>query len=163
MPDQPSLWSTVFIKAPLVLLRDTERSLRAQLLRGLVPLLPVSLAIRLGEISLLADTTLMELATIDLDTITEAERQSARIQIGLLFVGSSALSLLFLLLFLSIRHPHLSPLQQVSRYWHPYIYLVGIGVAGMFMLGREALRPPGAIVRSIESGHEGVFPKKQPR
>ena len=152
MPDQPSPRSMVLVKAPLVVLRDTERSLRGQLLRSLLPLLPASLATRLGKVSLLADTTLMELATIDLDTITEAERQTARIQMGLLFVGTSALSLFFLLLFLSIRHPHLSPLQQVSRYWHPYIYLVGIGVAGMFMLGREALRPSGVSVRRTDSG-----------
>jgi len=152
MPDQPSPRSMVLVKAPLVVLRDTERSLRGQLLRSLLPLLPASLATRLGKVSLLADTTLMELATIDLDTITEAERQTARIQMGLLFVGTSALSLFFLLLFLSIRHPHLSPLQQVSRYWHPYIYLVGIGVAGMFMLGREALRLSGVSVRPTNSG-----------
>lgn len=125
----------------LVVLRDTERSLRTKTLDTVTPILPAALADRLGEAAIVADTTLDTLAAIDLDTITEAELQPARIRMGLLFVGLGALSMVCLLLFLNTLHPQLSPAQQVIKYWHQYIWFVSIGVAGMFMLGRETLRP----------------------
>ncbi|WP_219904706.1 hypothetical protein [Stenomitos frigidus] len=60
---------------------------------------------------------------------------------GLIFTGFGALAMVLLLLYLSALHPELSPVQQMSQYWYQYIWFVGLGVAGLFMLGREAMRP----------------------
>jgi len=128
-------------RSGLVVLRDTERSLRTKTLDTIVPILPASLAERLGEVAIVADTTLDELAEIDLDSITEQELQPVRIRMGLFFTGLGALLMVCLLLFLNALHPQLCPRQQVLAYWHQYVWFVSMGVAGMFMLGREALRP----------------------
>jgi len=127
---------------PLVLLRDTERSLRQTVLTAIVPVLPVPLCQHLGELSLLADSTLSELADIDLEQITAAELRSARILIGLTFVGIGALAIALLLLYLSTVQSQLSPLDQLRQSWYGYIAGVGLGVSGLFMLGREAMRSP---------------------
>ncbi|GEM_PF-1015460 len=128
-------------RSPLVWLCNTERSLRRKTLSTLAPLLPEPLAINLGETSLVAEESLNQLAEIDLAAISAADLRSARIQVGLVFVGFGALAMVFLLLYLSTLHPDLSPGQQVQRYWHQYVWFVCLGVAGLFMLGREAMRP----------------------
>jgi len=61
---------------------------------------------------------------------------------GLVFVGFGALALVFLLLYLYTLHPELSAVEQVQHYWYQYIWCVCLGSADMFMLGREAMRPP---------------------
>lgn len=55
-------------------------------------------------------------------------------------MGFGALTLAILTLYLYSLHPELSTTEQVRNYWHQYICLVSLGVAGMFMLGREAMR-----------------------
>lgn len=129
-------------RKPLVLLRDTERSLRLKTIATLVPILPDSTLDNLQDASDLADESLEILADINLDTITDAELKSVRIQMGLVFIGFGALMVLFLLLYLNTLHPDLKPIAQIQLYWHQYIWFVGVGIAGMFMLGREAMRPP---------------------
>ncbi|HIK14842.1 MAG TPA: hypothetical protein IGS53_06050 [Leptolyngbyaceae cyanobacterium M33_DOE_097] len=126
----------------LVILRDTERSLRETTVTILAPILPEPLAVRLGEASILADASLEELAEIDLDSISVQELRPVRIRMGLLWVGMGALSMLLLLLYLSALHSEFSPGEQIYHYWHHYVWFVSIGISGMFMLGREALRPP---------------------
>jgi hypothetical protein len=128
-------------RKPLELLRDTEGLLRRQTIETLTPVLPQPLATRLEAASTVAETSLQELAEIDLDEISDAELQPARIFMGLTFVGLGALLLLFLLLYLTTLRPELSPVEQIQQYWYQYIWFVCIGVAGMFMLGREAMRP----------------------
>jgi hypothetical protein len=137
-------------RPPLVLLRDTERLLRRKTVDTLAPLLPGEFATRMGEASLLAEDSLEKLAEIDLDAIHAAEMHPVRIKVGLTLVGFGALALVFLLLFLYALHPDLTPIEQVRHYWYQYICLVSIGVTGMFMLGREALRPPLEEGRSHE-------------
>jgi hypothetical protein len=128
-------------KKPLVLLRDTERALRTKTVTAIAPLLPDPVAQNLGEASITADSALDVLADIDLDDITAADLQPARIQMGLLFVGFGALMMMFLLLYLGSLHG-LSPAAQLRQYWFAYIWFVCLGVAGLFMLGREAMRSP---------------------
>jgi hypothetical protein len=127
---------------PLVRLRDTERSLRQKTVEVLAPIVPAELATRLGEASLVADESLEKLAEIDLAAIDDAALRPARITMGLGLVGVGALAMVFLLLYCSTLHPELSLPQQMHRYWYPYIFLVCMGVAGMFVLGREAMRSP---------------------
>lgn len=129
-------------RKPLVLLRDTERSLRLKTVETLAPLLPESVAINLGEASILADDSLEALAAIDLDAIDDAALRGARIQMGLMFIGFGALAMAFLLLVLYALHPAMSAMDQVKHYWHQYVWFVGFGIAGLFMVGREAMRPP---------------------
>lgn len=142
MKFEPEILESLAERKPLELLRDTERSLRDKTLSALVPILPENVALTLGEASAVADESLEELAEIDLDDITDAELQPIRIRMGLAFVGFGALMVIFLLLYLQAKHPELSPIQQMHRYWHQYVWFVSLGVAGMFMLGREAMRPP---------------------
>lgn len=129
-------------RKPLVLLRDTERSLRLKTVETLAPLLPEPLAINLGEASILADDSLEELAAIDLEAIDDIALRGARIQMGLMFIGFGALAMAFLLLVLYALHPELSAMEQVKHYWYQYVWLVCFGIAGLFMVGREAMRPP---------------------
>lgn len=128
-------------RPPLVLLRDTERSLRLRTLSTLVPILPSKTATNLREASTIAETSLNQLAAIDLDAISDAELRPARIQMGLIFVGFGSLTVLLLLLYLTTLHPQLATADQLRSYWHQYVWFVSLGVAGMFMLGREAMRP----------------------
>jgi hypothetical protein len=37
-------------------------------------------------------------------------------------------------------HPELSPLGQIHEFWGLYVWFISLGVAGLTMLGREALR-----------------------
>lgn len=128
-------------RSPLVLLRDTERSLRLKTVDAIAPLLPEKMAVNLGEASIVADEALDELAIISLEDITDADLKPARIQMGLMFIGFGALAMAFLLLVLYTLHPEMSAAAQVHHFWHQYVWFVGLGIAGLFMLGREAMRP----------------------
>jgi hypothetical protein len=129
-------------RKPLELLRDTERTLRLKTIATLVPILPNRALDNLQDASDLADESLEVLADIDVNTITDTELKPARIQMGLVFIGFGALMVLFLLLYLNTLHPELKPIEQIKIYWHQYVWFVSLGIAGMFMLGREAMRPP---------------------
>ena len=125
-------------RKPLELLRDTEGLLRRQTIDALVPILPQPLANRLEATSVVAEDSLSQLAEIDIAQISDLELQPARILVGLSFVGFGALAIALLLLCLYTQHP--SPFEQIGKYWHLYIWFVGLGVTGLFMLGREAMR-----------------------
>lgn len=127
-------------RSSLELLRDTEALLRRKTVETLVPILPRNLGTNLQKTSQIAENSLQQLAKINLEQITDDDLQSARIIIGLTFVGFGALTLAILTLYLYSLHPELSTTEQVRNYWHQYIWLVSLGVAGMFMLGREAMR-----------------------
>lgn len=127
-------------RSSLELLRDTEALLRRKTVATLVPILPHHLSTNLQKTSLIAEDSLQQLAKIDLEKITDEDLQSARIIAGLTFVGFGALAIGLLTLYLYSLHPELSPTEQVRNYWHQYIWLVSLGVTGMFMLGREAMR-----------------------
>ncbi len=128
------------VPTPLEWLRDTEMVWRDRTLSALVPLLPDKLATRLEDASDLADESLTELADIDVNTITDHELKPLRIQVGLTFAGFGALSLFLLVLYIKSLHPDLSPVEGIHHYWYPYSLLVSLGVAGMLILGREAMR-----------------------
>lgn len=127
-------------RSSLELLRDTESLLRRKTVATLVPILPQSLGTNLQRTSIIAENSLQQLAKIDLEQITDDDLQASRIIAGLTFVGFGALTLAILTLYLYSLHPELSTIEQVRNYWHQYIWLVSLGVAGMFMLGREAMR-----------------------
>ncbi len=124
----------------LARLREAERPLRQKTVSALVPVLPKSTAGAVQQASQFADRSLQELAGIDLEQISDRDLYPARILVGLTFVGGGALTVLFLLLYLTTLHPELSPVEQMQQYWYQYVWFVGLGVAGMFMLGREAMR-----------------------
>ncbi|MBF2067634.1 MAG: hypothetical protein IGS39_24930 [Calothrix sp. C42_A2020_038] len=126
----------------LEILRDTEALLRHPTVAAIVPILPAKISRRLEVASSVADNTLNQLAEIDIEQISDWELRPARIRIGLIFVGFSALMLVVLLLYLDTLNPELSYLEQVTKYWYEYIWFVNLGVAGMFILGREAMRQP---------------------
>ncbi|KAM3100889.1 hypothetical protein ACKFKF_10480 [Phormidesmis sp. 146-12] len=128
--------------SPLVRLRDTERSLRLKTVETIAPLLPSETAMNLGETSQAADEFLDELAKVDLDTITDAELKPARIMAGLTFTGFSGLMMMFLLVYLSNLHPELSAVAQIQAFWYQYVWFISLGVAGLAVLAREAMRPP---------------------
>ncbi len=138
-PSPPEFAEPVSRK-PLEVLRDTERALRLRTVDALVPLLPEEPALRLEDASDVAEDFLEELATIDLETITDTDLRPARIQVGLGFVGFGGLMVAFLLLYRHTLHPELTTIVQVQRYWYEYVWFVSLGVAGMFVLGREAMR-----------------------
>jgi hypothetical protein len=126
-------------RKPLELLRDTEKLIRRPTVDTLVPILPQPLANRFQSASELAEDSLAQLAEIDLDEITDWELQPARVLVGLSFVGFGALAIALLLLYLYTLHPQLNPV-DLRKYWHLYVWFVCLGVAGMFVLGREAMR-----------------------
>lgn len=128
-------------RKPLELLRDTEALLRRPTVATLSPILPPKLSNRFQAISSLADDSFKELAEIDLDSISDFELRLARIHVGLSFVGFGALMILVLLLYLNTLRPELRTVEQIQRYWYQYVWFVSLGVTGMFMLGREAMRP----------------------
>ncbi len=129
-------------RKPLEILRNTEALLRRPTVATLTPLLPPKLSNSLQVASTVADESLKELAEIDLEEISDWELRPARIFIGLSFVGFGALIVLVLLLYLNTLHPELTTVEQIRQYWYQYIWFVNLGVAGMFLLGREAMRPP---------------------
>ncbi|MDZ7968266.1 MAG: hypothetical protein RM368_25495 [Nostoc sp. DedSLP03] len=128
-------------RKPLELLRDTEALLRRPTVAKLSPILPSKLSNRVQAASSLADDSFKELAEIDLNTISDFELRSARIFIGLSLVGFGALMILMLLLYLNTLHPKTSTVVQIRQYWYQYIWFVCLGITGMFILGREAMRP----------------------
>ncbi|MGJ5633270.1 hypothetical protein [Nostoc sp. CALU 1950] len=128
-------------RKPLELLRDTEALLRRPTVATLSPILPPKLSNRFQATSSWADDSFKELAEIDLDTISDFELRPARILIGLSFVGFGALMILLLLLYLNTLHPQLNTVEQIRQYWYQYVWFVSLGVTGMFLLGREAMRP----------------------
>ena len=128
-------------KKPLKILRNTEALLRRPAVAALVPILPPKLSDNLQDASDIAEDSLEELAEIDLNKINDWELRPFRMQIALSFIGFSSLMILILALFLTTLHPEMSPIQQIGNYWSEYIWFVCLGVAGMFLLGREAMRP----------------------
>ncbi|MEC4814573.1 MAG: hypothetical protein SAK29_15050 [Scytonema sp. PMC 1069.18] len=125
----------------LELLRDTEALLRRPTVATLVPILPPKLAKNVEVASSIADEYLQQIAQIDLENINDDEMRSPRIWVGLSFVGFGALMIVVLLLYLNTLHPEFNTVQQIGKYWYQYIWFVCLGVAGMFILGREAMRP----------------------
>ncbi|MEM9923045.1 MAG: hypothetical protein AAF915_04725 [Cyanobacteria bacterium P01_D01_bin.50] len=128
-------------RKPFKILRNTEALLRRPTVAALVPILPPKLSENLQEASDIADDSLEELAEIDLNNINDWELRPFRIRIGLSFVGFSSLIIIVLALFLTTLHPEMTPNQQIAQFWSEYIWFVCLGVAGMFLLGREAMRP----------------------
>ena len=141
-------------RKPLKLLRDTEALLRRQTVETLTPILPAPMVTRLQDASSVAEESLHQLAEIDLDEISDEELRPARILVGLTFVGFGALAILLLLLYLTAMHPELSPSEAMRKYWYEYVWFVCLGVAGMFILGREAMRP--SFKRAGEQGSRGA-------
>ena len=125
---------------PLALLRDTEALIRCKTVETLVIVLPPPVAISLTELSSVAEDSLNQLAEIELDEISDFELQPARIFVALSFVGFGALAIVFLILYIYTLHPELSPVEQIREYWYQYTWFVSLGVTGMLMLGREAMR-----------------------
>jgi len=128
-------------RKPLELLRETEALLRRPTVTTLVPILPPKLSNRLQTASSLADDSFKELSEIDLDNISDLELRPARISLGLSFIGFGALMILVLLLYLNTLHPELNAIEQIRQHWYQYVWFVSLGITGMFMLGREAMRP----------------------
>lgn len=129
-----------FDQKPLEILYGTEGFLRRRIIKVIHPFLSPEVAEDIQDTSWLAEESLQELATINVEEISDRELQSSRILIGLTFVGISALLVSFLLLYLSTTHSELSLQQQISSHWYQYIFSVCLGVAGMLLLGREAMR-----------------------
>ena len=71
---------------------------------------------------------------------TTAELQPARLRVGLFFVGSGAISLTLLWLYIKWVYPEFGLAEQMTYFWQPYIWFVGLGVSGLFMLGRGVMR-----------------------
>lgn len=132
--------STKSIRKPLELLRDTEALLRCKTVETLVTVLPPPVAISLEEASAVAEDSLNQLAEIEIDEISDFELQPARIFVGLSFVGFGALAIVFLILYLYTLHPELGSVEQIREYWYQYTWFVSLGVTGMLVLGREAMR-----------------------
>jgi hypothetical protein len=132
--------SPTFDQKPLEILYGTEGFLRRRIVKVIHPFLSTKVADDFQDTSWLAEESLQELATIDVEEIGDRELQPSRILIGLTFVGISALLVSFLLLYLSTTHSELSLRQQISSHWYQYIFSVCLGVTGMLLLGREAMR-----------------------
>lgn len=128
-------------RKPLEVLRDTEALLRRPAVAAIVPLLPSKIARNVETVSSVAEESLREVAKIDLEAIGDVELRSPRIKVGLSFVGFGALMTVVLLLYLNTLHPELNAVQQIAKYWYQYVWFVCLGVAGLFILGREAMRP----------------------
>ncbi|MDZ7956213.1 hypothetical protein [Nostoc sp. DedQUE09] len=128
-------------RKPLELLRDTEALLRRPTVAKLSQILPPKLSNKFQATSSLADDSFKELAEIDLNTISDFELRPARILVGLSLVGFGALMILVLLLYLNTLHPKTSTVMEIRQYWYQYIWFVCLGITGMFILGREAMRP----------------------
>lgn len=126
----------------LARLQAREQPWRRKTIATLLPLLPATTAAKLRKMAELADEAWQELAAIDLDSLTDVDFRPARIYVGLGFVGFAALMLTLLMLYYHSLRPDLILVDQIRQYWYPYIFFVCFGVAGMFMLGREAMRPP---------------------
>ncbi|TAF12262.1 MAG: hypothetical protein EAZ77_00130 [Nostocales cyanobacterium] len=124
----------------LELLRDTEAWLRRPTVAALSWILPSKMSKKLQFTSCLAAELLQDMASIDIQQISDFELQPARIYIGLTFVGFGALMILLLLLYINSLDAKLGYIEQIRKYWYTYIWFVCLGVTGMFILGREAMR-----------------------
>lgn len=101
---------------------------------------PVDVAVQ--EATIAAGILLKKLTAINLGDIDDQDLRPARIQVGLAFVGFGALMLFFLLLYITNQQPDLTPAERIQHHWYEYIWFLGLGVAGLFMLGRESMRSP---------------------
>lgn len=128
-------------RKPLERWWSTEALLRSKTVEVLVPVLPSSMANRLETVSDVATAVLSQLVAVDLDKVSDLEMRSPRIFVGLTFIGFGSLFIVLLMLYLCTLHPELSPVEQIRQYWYQYVWFVSLGIAGMFMLGREAMRP----------------------
>ena len=126
---------------PLELLRDTEALLRRPAVAKLAPILPPKLSNKLQTASSVAEESLKELAEINLEEIGDFDLRPARIRVGLSFVGFGALMLVILLLHLKTLNLQFNSVEQMQKFWYQYVWFVCLGVAGMFILGRETMRP----------------------
>lgn len=126
-------------------LREWEQPWRRKVIATLLPLLSPPAAAKLRKTAEQADETWQDLAAIDLDTLSDTDLRPARIYVGLGFVGFAALLLTLLMLYSHSLRPDLILADQIRQYWYPYIFSVCLGVAGMFMLGREAMRPSDSL------------------
>lgn len=133
--------TTATTRKPLELLRDTEALLRRPAVETLTPILPPKLSNKLQTTSSLAEESLKELAEINLEEIGDFDLRPARIRVGLSFVGFGALMTVILLLHLKTLNLQFNSIEQMRQYWYQYVWFVCLGVAGMFILGREAMRP----------------------
>ncbi|BAY61647.1 hypothetical protein NIES22_17140 [Calothrix brevissima NIES-22] len=138
-------------RKPLELLRDTEALLRRPTVAKLSPILPPKLSNKLQTASSLADESLKELAEINLEEIGDFDLRPARMRVGLSFVGFGALMLVILLLHLKTLNFQVNSIEQMQKFWYQYVWFVCLGVAGLFILGRETMRP----IRKIRK-----FPKR---
>jgi len=129
-PDDVDFTPSATICKPLEILCNTEALLRRPTVATLAPLLPPKWGNGLQVVSTVADESLKELAEIDLEEISDFELRPARIFIVLVLV-----------LYLNTLHPELNTVKQIRQYWYQYIWFVSLGIAGMFLLGREAMRP----------------------
>ncbi|MEA5582627.1 hypothetical protein VB620_14905 [Nodularia harveyana UHCC-0300] len=127
-------------RQPLELLRYTEAVLRRPAVATLTPILPPKLSQKLQVASTLADESLQELAEINLEEINDWDLHPARIYIGLSFVGFGSLIILLLMLYVNSWHLTFNTMEQIRQYWYEYVCFVSLGVTGMFILGREAMR-----------------------
>lgn len=135
-------------------LSDPDEALSLTAVEGLeLTVQPVPVSVTLQKNSTAAKAFLSELAKIDRKTISDQELVPARIQIGLTFVGFSALAMGLLLLHISSLHPGYSLVERLEAYWSQYIWFVCMGVAGMMMLGRESLRQPVRERNDNDSDH----------
>ncbi|MGD1874173.1 MAG: hypothetical protein ACFB02_14100 [Mastigocoleus sp.] len=154
-------------RKPLEILRDTEAFIRRPIVGAIVPMISTqlsendtsedsfkatfrnklrnnlrnNLAQGIESASSVAEETLAGFAEIDIDNISDWELRPARMRIGFSFVGFSGLMIIVLLLYLTTLHPELSPTEQIGKFWNQYVWFVCLGIAGMFILGREAMRP----------------------
>ncbi|MCJ8279302.1 MAG: hypothetical protein MJK14_05035 [Rivularia sp. ALOHA_DT_140] len=128
-------------RKPFKILRNTEALLRRPTVSVLAPILPQKISKNLQDASDIAEDSLEELAEIDLNKINDWELRPFRMRIGLSFVGFSSLMIIVLALFETTLHPEMTPTQQIVTFWGEYIWFVCLGVTGMFLLGREAMRP----------------------
>ena len=94
------------------------------------------------EATIAAGILLKKLTAINLGDIDDQDLRPARIQVGLAFVGFGALMLIFLLLYLNNQQPDLTAAERIQHHWYEYVWFLGLGVAGLFMLGRESMRSP---------------------
>ncbi|WP_448562867.1 hypothetical protein [Trichothermofontia sp.] len=164
-PPDPHLLASSPAPTLLAQLRQWEQPWRRKAIATLLPLLSLPAAAKLRKTAEQADEAWQELAMIDLDALSDADLRPARIYVGLGFVGFAALMLTLLMLYYHSLCPDLILADQIRQYWYPYIFFVGFGVAGMFMLGREAMRPPALLEEwdgSIAAGAPVSSPEHTP-
>jgi hypothetical protein len=77
---------------------------------------------------------------IDSSQLDDLDLHAPRMQMGLTFIGFSALGLVFLLIWSYTFHPEFDWKVRVSEYWYPYVGLASLGVAGLIVLAREVIR-----------------------